>query len=86
LIALGVAHANPAERRSGSIRKSARDAEIESPTLEASQSKGKSRQVRAADARREKTEAHKRAKKAGRRYPNLVDNMRVASKKKRKRQ
>jgi hypothetical protein len=34
----------------------------------------------------EKTEAHKRAKKAGRRYPNLVDNMRVASKKKRKRQ
>jgi hypothetical protein len=32
----------------------------------------------------EKTDARKRAKKAGRRYPNLVDNMRVASKKKRK--
>jgi len=31
----------------------------------------------------EKAEARKSAKKAGRRYPNLVDNMRVASKRKR---
>jgi hypothetical protein len=29
----------------------------------------------------EKSEARARAKRAGRRYPNLVDNMRVASKK-----
>jgi hypothetical protein len=33
----------------------------------------------------EKAQARQRARKAGRRYPNLVDNMRVASKKKRKR-
>lgn len=32
----------------------------------------------------EKAAAKRRAKKAGRPYPNLVDNMRVASKKKRK--
>jgi len=33
----------------------------------------------------EKAEAKERAKRAGRRYPNLVDNMQVAAKRKRKR-
>ena len=32
---------------------------------------------------RDKTKARRRAKRAGRRYPNLVDNMRVAAAKRR---